>query len=1394
MSELQNRVAKLSPEQRALLASRLSKKQAESSSRSAQLPEISPDPKHGCDPFPLSELQQAYWIGRTGAYELGNLASGAYLEIEIADLDVDRFGKAWQRLIEQHDMLRTVVAESGQQKVIEHVPNYQIKVLDLRGQAPDVVAQRLKEIQESMLDQARPADQWPLFEVRISLLDDHKAHIHFYLDLLSVDASSISILFRELTQLYGNPRVSLPPLEVTFRDYVLAEAQLQNLDEFKRSQDYWMKRVTDLPPAPDLPLKKNPGSVVKPRFVRRIARLDPGLLQRLRAKTMHYGVTNTGLLLAALGIVLARWCRAPRFTLNLPIFNRLPLHAGVKDIVGAFTSVSLLAFDYSKPDTFANRVRRIQQQLLEDLDHRYFDGIKVMREVARLRGNGAMPFVFTSLGDVRFSESVAELGEVVASVNQTAQVWMDVHLDEQAGSLLVKWDSVEELFPEGMVDDMLWAYSHVLQELARSDAAWQKKEFDLLPPRQIELLRTFNATDGPVPSGRIQSVFVEQVNCRPQQPAVICPRGTLTYEDLNRRANQVGRRLRELGAKPNTLIAVVMEKGLEQVVGVYGILHSGAAYLPIDTELPKERLWYLLKDGQVQIVLTQSWLDERIEWPAGIQRLCVDDSSWTTVDAQPLEPVQTQDDLAYVIYTSGSTGLPKGAMITHRNVINRMADVNERFAIVPADQILGLTALQHDLSVYDLFGTFMAGATLVLPSNEGRRDPAHWLELILREGVTFWNSVPAFMEMFVEYLESSPEACRKPPKSLRFVILAGDWIPVNLPDRLKAILPEVEFISSGGPTETTVWDVYHRVGKVDQDWKSIPYGRPLRNTKYYVLNETLEICPTWVTGELYIAGEGLGRGYWRDDEKTNERFIRDPKTGERLYRSGDTGRYLADGNMEFMGRTDFQIKIQGQRIELGEIESTMLQHPGVRSAVANVIGHTQSKKRLVGYFVPSDSQSLSPNELRDFLQQKLPQHMLPSSLITLNRIPLTVNGKVDRKALPAPEEGKPEAAQSGVSGDSTLRSRVEEIVKTVLALSHVDPEVSLLLLGANSLDMVRIGNQLEQVIGVRPRMDQIFRLQTVNAIANYCEQQRGRIEASEETTDTGLDSDLKSIINSFKTLRNPEEREAFKNSQLGLRRDDEGREFVQLVRPVEDEALRQKYLKTRSHRRFGLKPIPLKQFSELLSCLYQILLNGKPKYLYASAGGLYPAQIYLHIKPGRIEGMPAGAYYYHPVHHRLVVLTPNVEIDRSIHVPFINTPVFDEAAFSIFFVTELAAIAPSYGERSIPFTLLEVGGLAHLLEITARACGVGLCQIGGVDFDKIRHLFTLNKSHYYVHSMLGGPIYDNSGESVKTDAATLDSPLGKAANLLKRLKQLSEEEMKSLLDHNKLSDRGGGSK
>ncbi|MGH3992313.1 MAG: amino acid adenylation domain-containing protein, partial [Pseudonocardiaceae bacterium] len=426
-----------------------------------------------------------------------------------------------------------------------------------------------------------------------------------------------------------------------------------------------------------------------------------------------------------------------------------------------------------------------------------------------------------------------------------------------------------------------------------------------------------NQTAVPVPDGLLHGRFAEQVALRGAQPAVISPRRTLSYTDLDRHANHIAAQLRQRTVRPNTLVAVCMEKGWEQVAAVLGILRAGAAYLPLDPELPTSRLLYLLANGQVEHVLTQPWVDQRLCWPDGVQRIVVD-GSLPEAGGDDVEfphsrrhdgtSSPSQTDLAYVIFTSGSTGQPKGVMIDHRGALNTVLDINRRFGVGPQDRVLALSALSFDLSVYDVFGPLSAGGAIVLPDPASEKDPAHWVELMRRERVTLWNSVPALMEMLVEHRDTSVD-------SLRLALLSGDWIAPSLPGRIVQRHPGAEVISLGGATEASIWSIMHPARKTEPGARSIPYGRPLDNQGFHVLNQRFEPCPELVPGELYIAGTGLAQGYWRDGEKTAASFCTHPVTGERLYRTGDVGRYLRDATIEFLGREDSQVKVNGYRIE-----------------------------------------------------------------------------------------------------------------------------------------------------------------------------------------------------------------------------------------------------------------------------------------------------------------------------------------------------------------------------------------------------------------------------------------------------------------------------------------------
>ncbi|MBV9790566.1 MAG: amino acid adenylation domain-containing protein, partial [Chloroflexi bacterium] len=746
-------------------------------------------------------------------------------------------------------------------------------------------------------------------------------------------------------------------------------------------------------------------------------------------------------------------------------------------------TTSLLEVRHDPGASFLERARRLQGQLWNDLDHAAINGVVVNRAIARAQGWGAqsaMPVVFASMLNVPVSLTDQlppglDVTEIVSGV-QTPQVWLDHQIFEEDGDLVYSWDAVEALFPPGLIDTMFEAYGNLLQTLARDPAAWEATQRVLVPPAQLDLFAAVNATDGPQSPLLLHQLATLQAEDQPEQICVIAPERRLSYAEVVRRSRALSAYLRQLGARPNSLVAIVMEKGWEQVIAVLSILYAGAAYVPIDPALPTARLRQLLADTETTLVLTQSWIDRRLDWPDEIQRIAVDTGELPDAPTDLPEAVQQQSDLAYVIYTSGSTGQPKGVMIDHRGALNTILDLNQRLGIGANDRVLALSSLSFDLSVYDIFGMLAAGGTIVIPPATAAPDPQRWLQLVREHGVTLWNSVPALMELLIGELEAQPNAAALP---LRQIWLSGDWIPITLPDRIWAQMPQTRVISMGGATEASIWSIIYPIERVDPAWRSIPYGTPLRNQRWYVLNAQMQPQPVGVPGALYIGGVGLAQGYWRNAERTAASFIRHPQTGERLYRTGDLGRYLPDGTIEFGGRDDFQVKIQGYRIELGEIEIVLSRHPDVQTAVVAARDDRSGGKYLAAYVVLHEQATSTAQELRQFVHEQLPAYMVPVAVVFLPALPLSSNGKIDRGALPDPWSlVATTSAEAAAPGDD-VEQRLLQIWAETLDLATVRLDSNFFELGGTSISAIRLINRIQERFGQRLELASVFTAATI---------------------------------------------------------------------------------------------------------------------------------------------------------------------------------------------------------------------------------------------------------------------------------------------------------------------------
>ncbi|MGE7828260.1 amino acid adenylation domain-containing protein [Paenibacillus sp. NPDC093718] len=926
------------------------------------LPILKPDPARRHDPFPLSDIQHAYWLGRNGGVAYSGVSTHFYFELDSEGLDISRLNDALCRLIDRHEMLRAVFDKDGTQRILLSVPRYEIAVHDLSTEGEMQIEHAIQGIRDELSHQVLPSDRWPLFDIRATRLPHHRIRLHISLDFLIIDGWSMFLLFDEWHQLYRHPDVSLPEIDVSYRDYLLAERNHAGSAAYKRSYEYWMNRVDTLPPAPALPVRASSDGKGKPSFSRRRAVLDQQRWEQLKLRARKEGLTPSGLLMAAYVEVLARWSNTRHFTLNLTLFNRMPLHEDVGRLIGDFTSSVLVEVDHRKSGTtFRERALQLQRQLADDLDHREVSGVEVMRQWSKINDTplqAVMPFVFTSGLVFGGSEGldagcIERFGPMVYGISQTPQVWLDHQVMEVNGTLTFNWDALDAVFEEGVLDAMLGSFIRLLEELADQEEVWNSAYVARLPTAVEAEREAINRTASTYDECLLHEGFMRRARRFPEAMAIFSEERNLTYGELLTESMAIAGWLRKQGILKGELVAVLMHKGWEQVAAVLGILMAGGAYLPVNANLPVSRQEELLHIGDVRHILCQPYDVPQIAEPQGKRSYRILEVHPSTADHPALPLLDdglspNMDDLAYVIFTSGTTGVPKGVMISHRGAVNTIEHINRLFQVGPQDRVLAVSSLSFDLSVYDIFGILSAGGAIAIPDRRKGHDPVYWSHLIAKYGITLWNSAPQLMRMLMD----NSHRGGGDETTLRAALLSGDWITLDLPDRIRKAYPACRVTSLGGATEASIWSIYYPIEEVDPQWSSIPYGKPLPNQTIWVYDEEFRICPDYVRGRIFIGGIGLAQGYWKDPDKTSERFVTHPVTGERLYNTGDLGCYTPGSVITFLGRDDNQVKIRGHRIELGEIAAVLRQHPEIREAVVTVTGSLNEHRQLAAYIEP----------------------------------------------------------------------------------------------------------------------------------------------------------------------------------------------------------------------------------------------------------------------------------------------------------------------------------------------------------------------------------------------------------------------------------------------------------
>lgn len=1043
-------------------------------------PVVEPDAAQGGDaapdaPFPLAPIAHAMWVGRHGEQELGGVAAHLYVEFDGAGVDPARLQDAATKLAVRHPMLRQEILPDGTQRISDR--GLPVTVYDLTGLDPAAADERLERIRDDKSHQLLDNE---VLQISLSQLPGGRTRLHVDMDMQAADAVSYRNFMADLAAFYRG--AELPELGYTYREY-RNRLTAATPPPSEADRQWWAERVPDLPEPPALPLVPRDEQENPLRNIRLWHIFDVPTRDALYAAAHRRGITPAMAVAAAYSNALARWSTDSRFLLNLPMFGREPYHPDVDKLVGCFTSSLMLDIDLADADTAAARARAVQETLHATAQHSSVSGLNVLRDMSRHRGTQTLAtIVYTSalgLGDLFAGEVTDQFGEPVWTISQGPQVLIDAQATPLANGLMINWDVRVEAFPPG-VPEAMFAYEVAeLARLAADDASWDQPDPPALADASRAVRDAVNATTAPPSGDNLVDGFFRNAAAAPEATALIAGSGTLSYGELNGRVLAVAGTLQAAGVGSGDIVAVLGPKGAQQVPALLGILAAGAAYLPIGVDQPADRAGRMLATAGVRFALVCG--DGSSDVPTAADVLASADVPSRRIvdigtDSANFEPVTVApSDLAYVLFTSGSTGEPKGVELTHDAVLNTLEFLYRHFEIGPHDRELALSHLESDMSVPDVFGILRAGGAIVMVDEDQRRDPDAWARLIEQHKVSVVNFLPGWLQMLTEVPGSL--------ESLRVVLTGGDWVRPEMVRALRARAPRMRFAGLGGATETAIHGTIFEIGPADEipAKPSVPYGVPFPNNACRVVGPTGEDCPDWVPGELWFTGRGIARGYRGRPDLTAEKFVE--YEGRTWYRTGDLARYWPDGTLEFIGRTDHRVKLSGYRIELGEVEAALARVPGVGAAVAAVV--PASGRDLLGALVRIDDPGLGADAVLDAMADLVPAHMIPQIIVPTDRIPFTIGGKIDRKAVALRLAEAELPAERGYRAPSTsLETAVARIMSDLLGRDTIGVDDDFFGLGGDSVMATQVVAHIRDWLDTPTIMvPDVFATRTVAALA-----------------------------------------------------------------------------------------------------------------------------------------------------------------------------------------------------------------------------------------------------------------------------------------------------------------------
>jgi amino acid adenylation domain-containing protein len=1115
--EMISRRPALSAEKRALLEKRL---RNGASKNGGWRPEIPRRASHGNTP--LSFAQQRLWF--CDQFE----PDGSLYIMPVAlrlggPLNCEALHKAINSIVVRHEALRTrFQSENGSpvQMILESMP-VELPVRDLSNTPEAQCADELWRLLDEEANRAFDLSRGGLLRTLLVRLDETDHVLMFTMHHIVSDAWSLGVLFRELAEFYeafdsgGFP--SLPELPVEYADFATWQRRQMQGEAMQRQLAFWKRQLVNAPHFLEMPTDKPRPQVQSFRGGHASRLLPKSLAGKLKRVGRTEGATMFMTLLAAFKVLLHRYTRQAQIVVGSPVAGRNQLET--EGLIGFFVNTLALHTDLSGNPAFSELLSRVRQVTLDGFAHQDLPFEKLIEELQPARNPGLLPlvqvmFVFQNgmAQDLKMRGITIRPVEVAT---RTSKFDLTLVAGERPDGLMLQVEYNADLFSEATIIRLLGHFQMLLEGIA-VDPSQRICELPMLTEAERQqILVDWNPPSGEETNFQsnlcIHQLFEEQVKRTPDAMAVSYENEAVTYLELDRRANHLAGHLRPLGIGPEVMVGLCVERSVEMVVAILAVLKAGGAYVPMDPAYPTERIAFTLQDARISVLLTQASLRDRFQSATSdLKLLCVDEQPETmdgnenretvhTSAPKPRSPDAGPDNLAYVIYTSGSTGQPKGVMVTHRNVTRLFSATQPWYQFNERDVWTLFHSCAFDFSVWEIWGALLFGGRLVVVPYLTSRSPEEFLELLAREQVTVLNQTPS---AFRQLIQAEQNHGRPSPLALRYVIFGGEAL------NLQNLKPWFErhgdqhprLVNMYGITETTV-HVTYRPLHADELNLGSPIGAPIPDLEMYILDERRQPVPVGVPGEMYVGGAGVARGYLNRPELSAERFIPNPfnrEPGVRLYKTGDVARWRLDGDIEYLGRADNQVKIRGHRIELGEIESALARHPAVKEAVVLAKPDASGEKQLVAYAVPeTDGGKLTGKidaaVLRDFLRKKLPDYMIPTAFVQLESLPLNTNGKLDHKALPVFDRQAIPTGRKFLAPCDDVEARLAKIWEDVLNIQPIGVEDHFFDLGGHSLLAVRLAARIGMVFGRKLPVAAIFQSPTVRQLA-------GIIRKEEKTT------------------------------------------------------------------------------------------------------------------------------------------------------------------------------------------------------------------------------------------------------------------------------------------------------